>query len=331
MGIREIADKAGVSISTVSYALNGSSKVTEQTRERIKAIAKEMNYTPNLAGRMLKNQKTNIVGMYVSDFGGDFYSHVIDGIAQKLKENHYELIVGSGGSRSRSFIPQNLVDGAIVLDSNFPTDIITDYANSGHQIVVMDRELSIPNVRQVLLDDEMGAHQAVNALIESKVEHFILVTGPSDSRDSIIRMQTAIAEVEKSTGKPVIVISSNFTVEGGRKAAKSIASMGLDNVGIFALNDELAIGLYEVLPEYGLHPGKEVKIIGFDNDELGRYLTPPLTTIDYSKHHWGELAAETLLEMISSSGEPTDKLIQSKVIHRNSLGEKKLNDKNVKK
>ena len=80
VGIRDIAKEAGVSISTVSYALNGSDKVTEETRKRIKKIADEMNYVPNMAAKALKRRETKIIGVYLSDYLGSFYGELLDGI-----------------------------------------------------------------------------------------------------------------------------------------------------------------------------------------------------------------------------------------------------------
>lgn len=321
VGIREIAKRADVSISTVSYALNGNPKVTEETRDRILAIAKELHYIPNLAGRTLKKQKTNIIGLYVNDFGGDFYSHVIDGVANFLKKHHYELIVGSGGKRTREFIPQKLVDGAIILDVAFPSDILQEYAEAGNCLVVMDRNITHPNISQVVLDNMAGARQAIDALIAAQVKNYVMVTGPGDSFDSRQRLQAAIDQVNQGGSQSILVIPSDFTIEGGRKAAEVIYEKQLSDIGIFALNDELAIGLYEGFSAHGVAIGQDVKIIGFDNDLLGQYLTPQLTTIDYSKHRWGEMAARTLLDMIDGDGAPPEQHLATRVIHRGSLGE----------
>ncbi|MCI1891612.1 MAG: LacI family transcriptional regulator [Schleiferilactobacillus harbinensis] len=324
-GIRDIAKKAGVSISTVSYALNGSSKVTEETRAKIMHIAMGLNYVPNLAGRTLKKQSTNIIAMYVADFGGDFYSHVIDGVDQVLRANHYELIVGAGGDKSRALIPQKFVDGAVILDQAFPDRLIKSFAKQGSKMVVMDRELSGTNVHKVLLDNAKGAKQAIDTLVAANVDYYVFISGPSDSYDSQVRLQTALASLSDKTDAPVIVIPSDFTIDGGRKAAKKISNAHLKNVGVFALNDELAIGLYEALPELGYAVGKDIKIIGFDNDLIGHYLTPQLTTIDYSKHKWGETAAQTLIDMIKDNGQAGNHYIETKVIQRGSLGEEKVN------
>lgn len=320
VGIKDIARQAGVSVSTVSYALNGSPKVIDETRDRILAIAKDLHYTPNLAGRTLKKQKTGIIGVYVHNFGGDFYSHMIDGIANTLQAHHYEMIVGSGGARSQGFIPQKLVDGAIILDVNFPTETIKEYADAGCRLVVLDRIINYNNVRCVLLDNVDGAKKAIDALSKTDIEHYILVTGPTNSYDSEMRMKAAISQVESLTGHSVLVVLSDFTIEGGRNAAVEIKKLGLHHIGIFALNDELAVGLYRGFSEYNLTIGDDIKIIGFDNDELGSYLHPNLTTVDYSKHLWGEKAAIMILKMISGKL-PDNLTIKTKVIHRASLGE----------
>lgn len=323
-GIQEIAEKAGVSISTVSYALNGSKKVTEKTRSRILKIAEEYSYSPNLAGRMLKKQKNYIIGLYLHDFGGYFYSHMIDGVNKVLSKNNYEVIVATGGSKTRDFISQGLVDGAIVLDSDFPDDMIKKYALSGKPIVVMDRKLSGDNITQVLLDNESGSKQAIQALNETDVDVFVIITGPGNSHDSNERLAAALKAIDESSDKPVKVIHSDFTIVGGHHVAKEIADMKYEKIGIFALNDEMAVGLIEELPTEKI--GHDIQVIGFDNDIIGQYITPGLTTIDYSKHHWGSVAAETLLEMIDDRNQFDHKKILTHIQHRASLEKFENND-----
>lgn len=317
-GIKEIAEKAGVSISTVSYALNNSDKITKETRARILKIADELHYTPNLAGRSLKKQKTKVVEMYVPDFGGYFYSHLLAGVAEVLKNNGYELIVASGGKQSRAFISQGLVDGAIILDPTFPNDLIKELAEEGNKLVLMDRKLELPLVSHVLLDNEKGAKEAVDALIETGTEVFAILTGPSTSYDGKKRLEAALAEFQLKDSQTVVVIPCDFTIEGGEKAAAKIAKMKSRDIGVFALNDEMAFGLYRGLKQYKLVPGRDVKVVGYDNDLLGQYLTPQLATVDYSKHQWGKKTAEVLLEMIENDV-TRNEIVTTKLIRRDSL------------
>ncbi|EHL2570966.1 LacI family DNA-binding transcriptional regulator, partial [Listeria monocytogenes] len=153
VGIKDIAKKAGVSISTVSYALNGSPKVTEKTRKRIMTIANELNYIPNMAARTLKTRETKIIGVYLTNYGGIFYGTLLEGLTQTLYKHGYELIACSG-TKTHRFLPEKMIDGAIILDANFPSSEIINYANRGHKLVVLDRELTHENVSQVLLDNK---------------------------------------------------------------------------------------------------------------------------------------------------------------------------------
>lgn len=322
-GIKDIAKKAGVSISTVSYALNGSERITEQTRQKVLKIAKEMNYIPSLAGRGLKKQKTQIIEMYVTDLGGYFYSHLLDGVASTLKKQGYELIVASGGQRAQAFISQKLVDGAIILDPTFPSQVISKLAQDGNKLVLMDRELKLENVSHVLLNNTQGATQAVNELLKSGADAFAILTGPKDSYDAKKRMEAALDVFHEKTDQPVMVMAGDFTIESGRKAAVQLSKLcqAGHRVGVFATNDEMAFGLYEGLKKQNLQPGKDVLLVGFDNDLLANYLQPTLTTVGYSKHQWGRKAAEVILKMIDQD-QVFNEIIPTKIIERESLGPK---------
>lgn len=176
VGIKEIAKKAGVSISTVSYALNGSPKVTEATRARIQAIADELDYVPNMAARTLKRQQTNIIGVYLADYGGSFYGELLDGIKKGLEAQNYEMIVCSG-NKSHLFIPERMIDGAIVLDWTFKNKEIEQYADRGHYLVILDRLITHENVRKVLLDNKGGATLAVEKAVACQTKKLYLISG----------------------------------------------------------------------------------------------------------------------------------------------------------
>lgn len=315
-GIREIAKRAKVSISTVSYALNGSDKVSKKTRDRVIKIADDLNYTPNLAGQTLKKQKTNIIGVYVSDFGGYFYSHIIDGISKKLKEFGYETIICSGGKKARLFLPQKLVDGAIIIDPRFPDDDIEKYAMQGRRIVLLRAGASKGLVSHVLVDNKKGSYSAIDRLSIFKKQTIILVTGPSDSFDSQQRLQFSLERLAHHNILNYRIFKSDFTIDGGKSVAQEILKNGFKQASIFSFNDEMAIGIYDIFKQNHVDLSK-FNIVGFDNDEISSYLVPSLSSINYSKHHWGQVAAESLLEMING-GKVSDKIINTEFLERGS-------------
>lgn len=319
VGIKDIAKKAGVSISTVSYALNGSPKVTEATRNRIRAIADELHYVPNMAARTLKRQQTNIIGVYLTNYGGSFYGQLLEGVMDTLFAKGYEMIVCCG-DKSHLFLPERMIDGAIILDATFSDEEIMRYAKRGHQIVVLDRELEHQNIRQVLLDNKAGATLAIDCLKYKSERPFYIVTGPVDSQDSRERLKACQIELDRSA-TPYQLIEGDFTEKSGRLAAEKIHREYQEPVAVFSLNDEMAIGMYKYFAKTELSIGKEIDLVGFDNTTVSEYLVPSLTTIEYSKHKWGAVAASKLLELIQ--GEKTEnELIYTSLIRGNSVGEK---------
>ncbi|WP_414838563.1 LacI family DNA-binding transcriptional regulator [Carnobacterium sp. TMP28] len=314
-GIKDIAKKAGVSISTVSYALNNSPKVTEQTRARIVAIANELNYIPNMAGRNLRGQKTNVIGVYVATYGGTFYGDLLEGIMSTLKENKYEMIVCSG-ERSRLFLPERMIDGAIILDTSYPDEEILKYAERGHKIVVMDREMEHKNIRKVMLDNRGGAKIAIQKLLEEEKRLVYLIEGPADSYDSRERLAAAIEELDKQHAS-YRIIKGDFSERSGRLVAKQIHQEWQESVAIFSLNDDMAIGIYNYFKETALRINQEIKIIGFDNHLISPYLVPGLTTIAYSKHKWGSLGAQTLLNLLEEN-KTSDVILKTRLMNRES-------------
>ncbi|MEY9095149.1 LacI family DNA-binding transcriptional regulator [Paenibacillus sp. RC84] len=298
VSIKDIAKQAGVSISTVSYALNGSPKVTDETCARILAIAKELNYTPNAAARTLKKRESKIIGVFLTDFSGPFYGHLLQGIKEYLNGHDYELIVCSG-SQSHRFLPERMIDGAIILDAAFTDGELLQHADRGHKIVVLDRELIHPNINQVLLDNKAGANLAADYVLEKGHRKLYVVAGPQDSYDSDKRLHAVRKTVGRYKDVDYTELPGSFDKESGEKAARHILEAYKEPAAVLCLNDEMAVGVYNTVAELDYRIGEHIHIIGFDNIELSAYVSPRLATIDYSKHKWGALAAEQLLKLIA--------------------------------
>lgn len=301
-GIKDIAEKAKVSISTVSYALNGSSRVSERTRQRILDIAEEMNYIPNLAGQNLRRQKTNIIAVYLTSFQGSFFGSLIQGMQQKANELGLELIVCSG-RRSRLFLPQRLIDGILVLDKTFSDSEIMKYADQRYPIVVLDRELEHQSIRSVLLENKKGATQAIQSLIKEGVDKIFIISGPEKNHDSIQRKKAAVSAAE--AGKVEWeVIPGHFNEQSGYEAGEKLAVQAGKTYGIFALNDEMGLGIHKYLTEHKVTIGEQVFIRGFDKNQVTSYLNPPIKSVAYSKFDFGASAVDVLNKLIK--GEPVE-------------------------
>lgn len=321
VSIKDIAKKAGVSISTVSYALNGSPKVTEETSAKILAIAKELNYIPNAAARNLKKRETKVIGVYLTDFSGAFYGQLLQGILEYLSRNDYGLIVCSG-EHSHRYLPERMIDGAIILDSTFSSNELLMYAERGHKIVILDRQIEHPNINQVLLDNKAGATLAIDHIVEKGHTKLYVVTGPEDSFDSMQRLNAVRQAVQRYPHIEYTEIPGDFTKEAGERAAEQIIDEYDQIAAAFCLNDEMAIGMYNYLANTEYNAGEHIHIIGFDNLEVSHHTKPRLSTIDYSKRRWGAVAAEQLLKLIKDVPAENERIYVT-LVEGESIGEKK--------
>jgi LacI family transcriptional regulator len=320
VSIKDIAKHAGVSISTVSYALNGNSKVTEETSKKILAVAKELNYVPNAAARTLKKRETRIIGAFLTTFEGAFYGELLQGMKEELNKRGYDLVICSG-TQSHRMLPEGMLDGAIVLDRRFSDEELILHANRGHKLVVLDRELSHNNIVQVLLDNKAGATFAMEYLIRQGHKKLYALTGPEGSFDSEQRLAAARQTVER--GDPELdycELPGNFDKASGTAAAKRIASEYDGPVGVFCLNDEMAIGMYHGLKDTPYHIGEHVHVVGFDHIDIADFLQPRLTSIDYSERRWGSVAAEQLIRLIEGSGAEHERIYVS-LVEGESVGQ----------
>ncbi|MFC6465114.1 LacI family DNA-binding transcriptional regulator [Marinilactibacillus sp. GCM10026970] len=310
-GIKEIAKRANVSISTVSYALNNSPRVSEKTKQRILKIAKEMNYIPNRAGQNLRRKQTRIIGVHLSSYSGSFYGELLDGIQHMAKELGFDIIACSG-EKSRLFLPQGMIDGIIVLDQFYPDEQLLEYANDGHSIVVLDRQLEHKNIRHVLLDNREGIKQAVQSLVTSPSETIDIINGPKGNFDSRERLETATREISK-LGKKFRIYKGWFTEESGFIAAREIAREATNEspIEILALNDEMGIGAYNYFKKNDRFKDTEINITGFDDLMVSRYLDPQMNSVSYSKREWGAVSMNTLYKMLNGQ-ETEDKLISTR-------------------
>lgn len=317
VSIKDIAKRAGVSISTVSYALNGSDKVTDETSARILQIAKELNYVPNASARNLKKRETKILGVFLTDFRGDVYGDLLYGMKEISNSLGYDLVVCSG-KQSHRMLPERMIDGAVILDQAFESSELLQYADLGHKIVVLDRELEHPNINQVLLDNKAGATLAMDYLLDKGHRKIYVLTGPDGSYDSIQRMKGVRLTAERA-GVELEEIPGDFLKRSGARAAERLMREYREPAAVFCLNDEMAIGFYNRVADTEFSIGEHFHVIGFDNIEISRYLQPRLATIEYSKQRWGELASQQLVKLITGE-EVENERVYVKLIEGQSVG-----------
>lgn len=290
--IKDIAQKAGVSLMTVSRALNNSDLVTDETRDKILKIAEELNYKANISARSLVSQKKYSIDVVFSTMSSDtsasFMVSCLQGIYQTLDKD-YSLVVKD---LSHGFKHFNLsrVDGVILVSQQQSDDAFIEFAhNEGANIVVINRTTCVPNTINITVDESEGAKLAVNHLISNGYKKIAIINGPQNIQSSTDRgngYTVALAEANIDVNVSYSQIGY-FTFSGGYQAALNLLS--LENIpdAIFCTNDEMAVGALKALEEKDLRD--KIAVIGFNNSDISQYTTPALTTV---KKPIGEMAKQ---------------------------------------
>lgn len=301
--IKDVAKKAGVSISTASYALNDQPNVHPDTKERILQAARELNYYPNGTARHLKTKRTGNIGVFVYGFGGPIFSDVLEGIRQKLQENNFNIIVSSGKA-SANLLNERQVDGAIVFDSQLTDEVLINYASHGHPLYVLDRDLKGEHIYASVIDNEGLVYRFMCDVIKKGYRELAFLSGPLDAFNNNHRYD-GFKQALREQGLGHEYIQSDFTIQGGYQAGVDLIKRDKRPRFIYCSNDESAIGLMQALKHHGLSIPKDIAIAGFDNIILSEYITPKLTTIGIDHLKWGQEVASSLVDVLNGK-QPKD-------------------------
>ncbi len=316
--IKDVAKHAKVSVTAVSYALNNTGTISEDTRKHILAVAKELNYHPNAFARNLKKRKTGTVGVFITSFGGSFYEEILEGIHDAVIQTDYEMIVCPESWTKRKVLTHRQVDGAIVFDYKIDSETIVKLASEKFPIVVLDRNLESDYLFPLLLDNEQGAKDVFTHLYGLGARRIFFISGAADSFDNAERKKAFLHEAEKKN-LPITCLDGNFTEHSGYTAAIDIIRSGNTPDAVFCANDQMAIGFIKAMKEQGLKAPDDIGVVGFDDIKIAQYIQPSLSTVSSSRFSWGAAAARQLIDVLENDSPfPQPFRIQTQFIQRQS-------------
>jgi LacI family transcriptional regulator len=319
--LKDVAKRAGVSVSTASYSLNGSTLISDDTKKKVLDAAKEIGYRPNGLAKNLKEQKTNIIGLFLSGFTGPFFTDMMEGIQDVVMQKGYELVVCASVDKHRLLV-ERYVDGAIILNYHMDDELLQSIATEKFPCIVMDRELQNPFIKNILLPNELGTATAVNYLIEKGHKRIGFIAGSKESYDGETRLKGFKEEVQKHNMNFLEhdLLRADFTEASGYLAM----SQYMDQMGkelpsaIVCANDEMAMGAIRAVQERELKVPEDIAVVGFDDIYVSQFFNPPLTTIRVPRKQWGTIAAETLFKMIDNQFDYEPDPISVELMSRNS-------------
>jgi LacI family transcriptional regulator len=322
-----VAEKAGVSIATVSRVINNSSKVHPRTRDKVMKVIEELDYHPNLSAQGLALNITEIIALIFPDISGPFYSEVIRGVEKEASQNDYNLLIyGTHGKESNPRFLRRLpgrVDGLILMTRSVDDQYIFELSRRRIPFVLLDREIDSVEADCILANNIEAADQATEHLIQHNCRRIAFISGPVGSPDSNARFNGYQQALEKH-GLPIsasLVESGDFRQPSGYKAMNRLLDQKNPPDAVFAANDEMAIGAIEAIRSRGLTTPEDVAVVGFDDIQLASYVQPSLTTVCQPMQQFGALAVRQLLRRIDDpSASPETIILSTQLIIRQSCG-----------
>lgn len=312
-GMKEIAQKAGVSVSTVSNVLNGKKNVGRETRERILRLCQELSYVPDLAAKTLKGKAPDTVLFNFSDFGRSFYLEIIRGISDYCGEHNYDFLICTSRSCER-YMKNHSSKGCILLDKNVKSDILIEAASENYPIIVMDRCLDHPYIKSVVVDNSGSMKALMEYVCLLGYRSFGFVGGPEYTADNMERYE---AFLDTLTEYNLIFLTKHYfvgdyTEKSGYRAAKiMMLSKDLPEV-IICANDNMAVGVIKAFRDHGIRVPEDVGVTGFDHCEMAESFG--LTTVDIPNYERGYIAARYLIESIEGRGQMEEFQIAAKLV-----------------
>ncbi len=326
--IADVAERAGVSIGTVSRVLNNVENTGADVRLRVRGAVEALGYVPNHAARSLKRRLTMQVALVVPDLGNPVYAQMAVGVQREAAAAGYHLtLVSSGGDWGEErlalqSLEERQVDGAIFCSLNVTQNLVRSVAEHASSICVIGAlplDCPVDNVR---LDSVRGAELAVEHLVGSGRRRIAFVNGtagtvPHEVRDQGYRQALARAGIAHD-GR--LVASGDFTMAGGYAAVDRLLAAGAAFDALFCANDTMALGAMRRLQESEVSVPQHVAVVGMDDIEAARMSTPTLTTVSLLARERGRIACELLLRRLSggAAGEPEKITVLPKLIQRES-------------
>ncbi|MCD4793906.1 MAG: LacI family transcriptional regulator [Bacteroidales bacterium] len=326
--IKDIAKQLGISASTVSRALKDHPDISEKTKIKVKALAKELNYKPNAIALSLQSSKSNIIGIIVPQIVHHFFSTVISGIEEYAGKKGYNvLICQSNESVDKEIInTQTLissrVDGIIVSRTKNTEDFkhFRNIQNSFIPLVFFDRTCHGLKTDKVIIDDYKAAYEATEYLISTGCKNIVHFSGPENLKISSKRMWGFRDALKKNSipFKEEYIINADNLEDGQNETEKLIRNNKIPD-GIFAVNDMTAAGAINALKKNNIKIPDKVSVIGFTNGLISAITDPPLTTVEQNGYIMGCKSAKLLINRIENIDAPLiSEIIPTKLIIRDT-------------
>jgi LacI family transcriptional regulator len=302
VSIRDVARRAGVSIATVSRAVNHIPSVDPELAKKVWKAIEEVGYLPNTQARALVSGRSRMLGLIVSEITNPFFPELIQEFENLAVAQGYEVLIASTNYESertetlvRRMMQRN-VDGVAVMTFAIEEELMQKLVEREFPLVFVDAGPDLPNVRTLKVDYAEGIRQAVQHLAALGHRHISFISGPLRLRSAVARRDAFLSSM-KQIGLSVPeneIIEGDHSMDGGRTAMEKLLELGELPSAVICSNDQTAIGVLHALYRSPFCAPRDISVVGFDNVHLTQFILPPLTTVQMSCKDLATAAIEAL-------------------------------------
>ncbi len=304
--IYQVSELAKVSLATVSRVMNGNARVSEKTRNRVLAAMKELGYRPNTIAQSLASNRSNCIGLLVSEIHGPFFGQMMSGVETEIRAAGKHVIITTGHSEEDKekdgieFLISRNCD-AIILHVEAVSDEYLIELNKGKTpIFLVSRHVDELKDKCISLDNEMGGFIATESLIKMGHKDIAYIAGPLYKADASARLE-GHKRALRENNLPInenLIHEAEFKEAGGIEGLRHFVKTEQQFSALVCANDEMASGAMTYAREHDLQMPRDLSVVGFDNVVFAPYLYPKLTTVNNPVHEMGKMAAKLVLKQV---------------------------------
>lgn len=308
--IRDVAQRAQVSVASVSRVLTGAGPVTDATRQRVLEAVEALRYVPHSGARSLSTSRTHTVGVVLPDLYGEYFSELIRGMDLAARQQGFHLIVSSSHDDAEDAAAairsmRGRVDGLIVLSPHLDAANLAANLAGGLPVLLMNGGAVDAGRPSIIVDNHGGAIAAVEHLVVLGRRRIAHIAGPAGNLEAEARLAGYVQAVTAAGLEPVVV-EGDFTQPSGHAAALRMIDLAQRPDAVFVANDTMAIGALLAFQDSGVSCPEDIALVGFDDVPMAALVRPSLTTLRINIAETGRRALERLVRMIGAPAHTPD-------------------------
>lgn len=304
--IYQVAKLAGCAVSTVSRVVNKHKNVSAATKEKVQAAMAQLNYRPNTVASSLASQRSNCVGVLVSELASEFFGTFTGAVESVLRQHNKHIIVTAGHGDASSeqeginFLIDRKCDALILHVEALSDEFLNELCQGDIPIVIVNRELPKFPEKCIGIDNEFGGFEATSKVIEFGHCDIAYISGPLKKHDAHARWdghRRALAQANIAYD-PRLFVEAEFSQESGAKALLELLSKNKHFSCVVCGNDEIACGVMSAARDANIQLPSALSIVGFDNSNVASYTFPKLSSVDYPIAQIGKTAGLSVLKNV---------------------------------